>query len=251
MNGVVIKEIGWAFRQFFTWRFPLFSLLHSCSVIGTAVLRLCMGRSLNYSFSHTGEDRILESLISPQISSEGYYVEVGSNHPKFLSNTYSLYRKGWRGICIDANPKFKLLHEKYRPRDESITALVALEEKVLDFYLVENDVLSTLNPVVAAQYSHGGLKVRSVPLEAQSLTAILDKAKAPKAFELLSIDAEEHDLEVLKCLDWDKYQPTWVVVEDESWDWSKFEENETVAFMQAKKYRLIGGILKNLYFKKH
>ena len=47
----------------------------------------------------------------------GYYVEVGAYHPKLFSNTYLFYKKGWRGICIEPNPRMKALFRLARPRD--------------------------------------------------------------------------------------------------------------------------------------
>ena len=32
---------------------------------------------------------------------DGFYVDVGCFHPKKHSNTYFLYKRGWRGVNID------------------------------------------------------------------------------------------------------------------------------------------------------
>jgi hypothetical protein len=31
----------------------------------------------------------------------GFFVDVGCFHPLFYSNTWKLYKKGWRGVNID------------------------------------------------------------------------------------------------------------------------------------------------------
>ena len=56
----------------------------------------------NYSWSQEGEDRILYRIFEQQ--PVGFYVDVGAHHPKRFSNTYFFYRRGWRGINIDAMP---------------------------------------------------------------------------------------------------------------------------------------------------
>lgn len=94
-------EIRSSFRQFSTWRFPLKSMFRVVSVILSALVRLLLGRSLKYSYAFAGEDRIIEGLLMPRITEPGFYVDVGTNHPKLFPNTYGLYRKGWGGICID------------------------------------------------------------------------------------------------------------------------------------------------------
>lgn len=109
--GIVLKELNVVFCQFFTWKYPVRSFLRVMGIITSSISRLFLGRSVKYSFAFTGEDKIIEGILKPLITNHGSYVEVGCNHPKFLSNTYGLYRKGWRGICIDANQN---LISKYR-----------------------------------------------------------------------------------------------------------------------------------------
>ncbi|WP_157966034.1 FkbM family methyltransferase [Cognataquiflexum aquatile] len=248
--GVVIKEVQFSFFQFFTWRSPFYSFFHTISVILSSLNRLLLGRSLKYSFAFTGEDRIIESFIKKNVSEIGYYVEVGSNHPKFLSNTYSLYRKGWKGICIDANPKFKRLHQKIRPRDIAITALISNKEGESVFYLVQNDVLSSIDKKVVAQYQTEGLKVNEINLPTITLAKLLKENNVPKEFDLLIIDAEEHDREVLYGMDWKLFQPQWVIIEEENWEIGNSDGVSLLHYMDQIGYRLEGWILKNLYFKK-
>src|SRR5690606_9742190 len=125
LGGVVIMEIRSSFRQFFTWRYPLRSLLRTISIIFSSLVRLSLGRSLKYSYAFAGEDKAIEGLLKPRITKPGFYVDVGANHPTAFSNTYGLYRKGWRGICIDANAKLVDLYSLYRPKDQAIVALVS------------------------------------------------------------------------------------------------------------------------------
>lgn len=66
----------------------------------------------NVTYAQAGEDVILDFLINYQPS--GFYVDVGCNHPLRGSNTYRFYRKGWRGICVDANPAFASMFAKKR-----------------------------------------------------------------------------------------------------------------------------------------
>src|SRR5688572_26390007 len=56
--GLVIMEVRMSFRQFFTWKYPLSSLFRTTAILGSSILRLLLGRSLKYSFSFAGEDRI-------------------------------------------------------------------------------------------------------------------------------------------------------------------------------------------------
>ena len=45
------------------------------------------------------------------------------------------------------------------------------------------------------------------------LTSLLDEVNAPLAFDLLSLDVEGNEMAVLRGLDFQKYQPKWMLVE--------------------------------------
>lgn len=247
--GVVIRECRVTFSQFFTIHYPFRSLLHCFGVLFSSLMRLLLGRSLKYSFAHQGEDRVLEGLLKPRIQEPGFYVEVGCNHPKFFSNTYGLYRKGWRGVCIDANPSHIKHFAWCRPKDKAVCALVSEHRELQAFYLLQNDVLSTSKQEFLEEYRQEGLAIKEISMQGRTLTEILEGAGAPPVFDLLAVDAEEQDLEVLRSLDWGRYRPEWVMVEDETYSIGMEHGNPICQWMEGKGYRLEGFVLKNLYFR--
>lgn len=248
--GLVIMEIRMSFRQFFTWNYPVRSLFRTLAVVFSSLARIFLGRSLKYTYAFAGEDRIIEGILKPQITQSGYYVDVGCNHPRFLSNTYGLYRKGWRGICIDANPTQINLYSLYRPKDKAIAALISDTKDERDFYEVQNDVLSTIETDFLEEYKKEGLAVTTRRMIPQTLTEVLDGLRAPMEFDLLTIDAEEHDLQVLQSLDLDAYHPRLIIIEDETFDHMHPHDNEVYLYLAEKGYMLEGFVLKNLFFKR-
>ena len=70
------------------------------------------------TFSQNGEDSVLLRIFDNK--NDGFYVDIGAFHPICYSNTYALYKKGWRGINIDATPGSMFLFNKIRPRDINI-----------------------------------------------------------------------------------------------------------------------------------
>ena len=68
MFGIVFKEVKMAFLQFYTFKHPISSLFRTIGIIFSSLNRLVLGRSLKYSFSFTGEDRIIESLLKKKNS---------------------------------------------------------------------------------------------------------------------------------------------------------------------------------------
>ena len=65
-----------------------------------ALIKLILGRGVYRSYSVSGEDLIILPFLPAK---GGFYVDVGCYHPILYSNTYRLYRNGWKGIVIDPN----------------------------------------------------------------------------------------------------------------------------------------------------
>jgi hypothetical protein len=249
--GIVIKEIRVSFRQFFTWRSPVLSFLRALKYLLLPLLRLLQGRSVRPGYGFTGEDRLIESLLKTQITYNGFYVDVGCNDPRFLSNTFLFYRRGWRGICIDANEALIRKHRRIRPNDMAVYALVSDTATERTFYELTNNVLSTTETQFLNEYlTEGQQIVAEKRVFPQTLTHILDNCRAPAVFDFLSVDAEEHDFQVIRSLDFSKYSPRLIVVEDETFNPAAPEQNQIYQFLTQKQYYLAGSILKNVYYLK-
>jgi hypothetical protein len=112
-------------------------------------------------------------------------------------------------------------------------------------------VLSTTQTEFLAEYIAQGQQIKQQRLiRPQTLTQILDACRAPAVFDFLSIDAEEHDLQVLQSLDLSKYTPQLIMVEDETFNPATPAGNLIYQFLSDKGYRLAGSILKNVYYLK-
>ena len=85
---------------------------------------LYITRFATKSYSQEGEDLLLRRIFEHQ--KNGFYVDVGAHHPFRFSNTYLLYKCGWRGINIDAMPGSMRLFRRFRARDINIECGVGL-----------------------------------------------------------------------------------------------------------------------------
>src|SRR5581483_2050578 len=83
-------------------------------------------------YSQEGEDLIASRLFDGKAN--GFFVDVGAHHPIRHSNTYLLYRRGWRGINIDATPGSMAAFRRLRPEDINIECLVANDPSSRRFY---------------------------------------------------------------------------------------------------------------------
>ena len=110
------------------------------------LFRLTFLKKINKNFySQFGEDKILNELI-PNNFTNGLYVDVGCFHPKKYSNTYMLFRRGWRGINIDMEKNKIASFNLARPNDYNF--LGAISDKIEKFKIYRNQkfgVSSTIN----------------------------------------------------------------------------------------------------------
>lgn len=165
------------------------------------------------TYSQEGEDIALLRLFDGQRT--GLYVDVGAHHPTRYSNTYLLYRRGWRGINIDPAPGAMRAFSRKRPNDVNLALAVSIENGRLPYFVFDEGALNTLEPEISNERARSQYRpVGSTVVETRRLDWILDN-HLPRgtAIDLLTIDTEGHDLSVLQSNDWRRYTPRVVVIE--------------------------------------
>lgn len=203
----------------------------------------------NYYFSQFGEDVVLRVLIGSE-QKNGFYVDVGAYHPKHLSNTYFFYRKGWRGINIDANPRAIRLFNALRPKDINVNAVISNSTEERLFYSWDS-VYDTISKTEAEKV-RGKLGPEKFirPIKTETLASVLDKfLPANQSIDILNVDAEGHDLEVLQSNNWQKYKPRFLVVEYHETDIEKILSSEKVKYLQSLGYKLCSWMCSSLIFR--
>ncbi|MFM6249337.1 MAG: hypothetical protein ACKPEQ_09345, partial [Dolichospermum sp.] len=60
--------------------------------------------SKHISYSQCGEDLIINFIFNNLGIINPSYLDIGAHHPTYLSNTYSFYRKGCQGVCVEPDP---------------------------------------------------------------------------------------------------------------------------------------------------
>ena len=86
--------------------------------------------------SQYGQDYYLEKL--GLLEPNGFFVDVGCNHPIHNSNSYYLEKRlCWTGVAIDGID-YAPLYKSARPNTVFINSLVSEKEGELDFFKVKN-----------------------------------------------------------------------------------------------------------------
>lgn len=195
-----------------------------------------------------GEDLLLKQLLRNQAS--GFFVDVGAHHPVRFSNTYALYRSGWRGINIDATPGSMQAFNTLRPGDVNIETVVSDSVEPLTFYVFEEGALNTLDERLAQEYIDTGWPLREqVELTPQPLSGLFDAhVPAGMQIDVMSVDVEEHELHVLQSNNWKKYQPTIIIVEILDVSMQSLAEHPVAIFLRAQGYRPCAFLCRTVFF---
>ena len=167
---------------------------------------------INFSFLWCSRRRcIIKKIFKNRI---GFYVDVGALHPINGSNTYNLYKKGWKGINFDLMIDNIKLFEIFRPKDISLNMAVSSKSGFVNSYIFDSGSgLNTLEKNWADKWKKIINKdYEIIKIKKEKLTTLLKKYKCPKDFDLLNIDVEGHEIEVIKGLDFKIYKPKIILV---------------------------------------
>lgn len=148
---------------------------------------------------------------------KGFYVDIGAYHPKKSSNTYYFYKKGWRGINIDAMPGSMKLFNQLRKRDTNLEIPIGKDGEEVRYYEFEDKALNGFESesLIARNQSKPQNKLKKIhQLKTQSLNSILE-AYLPKGqtIDFLSIDIEGQEAKALNLFNFNDFKPAWIVIE--------------------------------------
>lgn len=202
----------------------------------------------NLCYGQDGEDLILNRLLDGQAL--GFYVDVGAHHPVRFSNTYLFYRRGWRGINIDAMPGSMREFESIRPRDINIECGVAGSAGKLTYHRFNEPALNTFDLAEAQHKNKPPYQLLdTVEVAVERLDALLARfLPAGQRIDFLSVDVEGKDEEVLRSNDWNRYRPSFVLAETLRTDMLRLGECPVVQFMRSVGYTPVGKAYNTSFF---
>ena len=142
----------------------------------------------------------------------GFYIDVGAQHPVIDSVSKAFYDNGWRGVNIEPSPFYAELLRQSRPHD--ITLVVALGEKkgVLPFYLFQDTGLSTGDLAVAESHVKKGFSYEKIDVPVITLDDVFSQIEVTDV-HWLKIDVEGYERKVLEGWRANIVRPWIIVVE--------------------------------------
>lgn len=202
------------------------------------------------SYSQEGEDMVLKGFFEGK-KYKGFYIDVGAHHPFRFSNTAYFYKKGWRGINIEANPDAMKIFSRFRKRDVNLNIGVSGTRKKMLFYRFNEPALNGFSKEVSESRDRKNNYRITDTLDVQTypLREVLPQYVDPnQVIDFMTIDAEGLDFEILQSNDWQKYRPEYVLVEGQV-DLAQLNESQLYIYLTAQGYEWIAKTKRTLFLR--
>jgi FkbM family methyltransferase len=185
-----------------------------------------MGVAKTGSGAEGGVDALIQQRFFPESDAGKIFVEVGAARPDYLSTSALFRARGWRIIAVEPNPDFCRLHQE-KGHEVLQYACGTRDQDDVDFYVVDSHGAEYLGGNVSYEsfsslgikepYASlkGGLDLKKIKVNVRRLDTILG-SHAPDVhqIDILSIDVEGWELEVIDGLDFRKYRPQVMIIEN-------------------------------------
>ena len=90
---------------------------------------------------------------------------------------------------------------------------------------------------------------KTVKIKKEKLTNLLNEYNCPKNFDLLNIDVENHELDVLRGLDFKIYKPKIITIEIHTKKTKDIFKSPIYKYLEKKNYELISQYYQTSFFK--
>jgi len=196
--------------------------------------------------AHTGqfgEDVVIKKLFDRK-KKNGFYVDLGANHPFLHSNTAFFYHKGWRGINVDANKNSISLFNKIRKKDTNLNyAIISSKEyakgiKTIDLYLPDKATGSggiTATASVKKSIASERNFIKKQVVESIDINTLFN-AYSIVEIDYLNIDLEGVDEEVLFDIDFSKFKIYLIAIEDYTANINPSTHSNITSYMIKNNY---------------
>lgn len=188
------------------------------------------------SYAQNYEDVILYRVLKHV--KNGFYIDVGANHPVEDSVTKAFYDLGWQGINIEPLESYITLLDEARPRDKNIQCALSDSAGSLDIWSCDVRGWETLDKSVAEEHEGNGFHGKWAATELKTLAEITH-SYSPSEVHFLKVDVEGHEKQVLFGADFKSFRP-WVIVVEASLPGTAVENYDEWEFILVNSnYRFV------------
>ena len=197
------------------------------------------------SYSFNGVDLIVNYIFKNK--KEGFYLDIGAQHPISNNNTYILFKRGWKGINIDLDKKNIDLFKIARPDDFNLNYAISDTEKEVDlFFYHDSSPINTLSKKVSNFQKANVSQVKKI--KTTTLDKVLDEISLQHRIDYMNIDVEGYEEQVLKGFNINKFKPYVISIEYLDLEMNKLEltNNDINNLLNSNLYQFF--IKNNYYF---
>ena len=191
-------------------------------------------KKISYSFNAV--DLIVNYIFKNK--NNGFYLDVGSQHPISNNNTYLLFKRGWSGINIDLDKKNIDLFNTARPNDINLNLAISSDvaEKKLYFYH-DKSPINTLDKVVSDFQTATVKEIKRI--KTTTLNMALQNLKFNNKIDYMNLDVEGHEMDIFKAFDLSLYKPSIISVEflDLDMKYLEFKNNDLQRIVNSDLYK--------------
>lgn len=188
------------------------------------------------SYSFNAVDLIIDYIFKNK--NNGFYLDVGSQHPISNNNTYLLFKRGWSGINIDLDKKNINLFNTARPNDINLNLAISsnVAEKKLYFYH-DKSPINTLDKVVSDFQTATVKEIKRI--KTTTLDIALQNLKFNNKIDYMNLDVEGHEMDIFKAFDLSVYKPSIISVEflDLDMKYLEFKNNDLQRIVNSDLYK--------------
>ena len=196
------------------------------------ILKIYRNKKPSIHYGEFGEDILINRILKN--IKIGRYVDVGCYHPFKGSLTVQLYKRGWRGINIDLSKSSIDLFNLVRKKDINLNIAVSDFNGQTNYF--ENSPINQQNSLIKSNDSQKMIKT-----DCKNLNFILGENKFEK-FEYLNIDVEGNENNVIKGIDFSKYRPILITVENNNLHIKDYIQSEVYKILTGNNFTFIGKI---------
>jgi FkbM family methyltransferase len=160
------------------------------------------------SYAQNFEDVILRRALGHV--KEGFYIDVGAQHPRIDSVSRSFYEAGWRGFHVEPVPQYIKLLQEDRPDERVFACALGVKEGQSEFFQIDETGLSTAIEAIAMEHVKHDFDVKKNVVEQKNLKFLFDCVDK-KNIHWLKIDVEGAEELVLRGWKQHPARP-WIVV---------------------------------------
>lgn len=189
--------------------------------------------------------RLVSIYFEKYAPTTGFYVEIGAYDGVSKNSTKILEANNWNGVCIEAHPeRFKLLQKNRNCR--CINCAVWNTSGTVEFAIMPikkrgwDGIVDTLNDRAKAYLPAANI----VTIDSYTW----DDLKLPNTIDYLQIDVEGAELEILKTIDFTKYNIKYICLEDNEYHHSK--DTSYRDYMRSMNYELIEELSVDILYRK-